>query len=100
LLQQLNRDTQKFAFKTSAVTINGEDHPVYKDPVEGHEKVSKRGRMALRRMSGRWSTQVVTNKHEDSRDLLRTVFKDGEILVKQKVSEIRELAHHPERVSV
>ena len=100
LLQQLNRDTQKFAFKTSAVTINGEDHPVYKDPVEGHEKVSKRGRMALRRMSGRWSTQVVTNKHEDSRDLLRTVFKDGEILVTQKVSEIRELAHHPERVSV
>ncbi|HKD14991.1 MAG TPA: nicotinate phosphoribosyltransferase [Candidatus Angelobacter sp.] len=100
LLQQLNRDTQKFAFKTSAVTINGEDHPVYKDPVEGHEKVSKRGRMALRRMSGRWSTQIVTNKHEDPRDLLRTVFKDGEVLVTQTVAEIRELAHHPERVAV
>ena len=100
LLQQLNRDTQKFAFKTSAVTINGEDHPVYKDPVEGHEKVSKGGRMALRRVSGRWSTQIVTNKYEDPRDLLRMVFKDGEVLVTQTVAEIRELAHHPERVAV
>jgi len=100
LLQQLNRDTQKFAFKTSAVTINGEDHPVHKDPVEGHEKVSKGGRMALRRMSGRWSTQIVANKYEDPRDLLRMVFKDGEVLVTQTVAEIRELAHHPERVAV
>src|SRR5262249_31645086 len=33
LLQQLNRDTQKFAFKCSNVTIDGEDHDVFKDPV-------------------------------------------------------------------
>ena len=100
LLQQLNRDTQKFAFKTSAVTINGEDHPVYKDPVEGHDKVSKRGRLALRRINGKWSTQAVTKKDGDPRDLLRTVFKDGEILLKQSVAEIRELANNPERVAV
>jgi nicotinamide phosphoribosyltransferase len=36
LLQQLNRDTQKFAFKTSNVTVNGNDREVFKDPVEGH----------------------------------------------------------------
>ncbi|HEY6248924.1 MAG TPA: nicotinate phosphoribosyltransferase [Candidatus Angelobacter sp.] len=100
LLQQLNRDTQKFAFKTSAVTINGEDHPVYKDPVDGHDKVSKRGRLALRRINGRSSTQSVTRQNGDARDLLRTVFKDGEVLLTQTVDEIRELAHNPERVSV
>jgi len=100
LLQQLNRDTQKFAFKTSAVTINGEDHPVYKDPVEGHDKASKRGRLALRRINGRWSTQAVNNKDGDPRDLLRTVFKDGEILVTQTVAEIRELANNPEQIAV
>ena len=100
LLQQLNRDTQKFAFKTSAVTINGEDHPVYKDPVEGHDKVSKRGRLALRRINGRWSTQSVTKENGDPRDLLRTVFKDGQVLLKQTVGEIRELAHNPDRVSI
>ncbi|HEY6348922.1 MAG TPA: nicotinate phosphoribosyltransferase [Candidatus Angelobacter sp.] len=99
LLQQLNRDTQKFAFKTSAVTINGEDHPVYKDPVEGHDKVSKRGRLALRRINGKWSTQSVT-RQGDPRDLLRLVFKDGEVLLTQSVAEIRELAQNPDRVSV
>jgi len=42
----------------------------------------------------------VTKKDGDPRDLLRTVFKDGEVLVKQTVAEIRELANHPERVAV
>ena len=32
LLQQLNRDTQQFAFKCSNVTVNGEDRDVFKDP--------------------------------------------------------------------
>src|SRR5215467_3288087 len=100
LLQQLNRDTQKFAFKTSAVTINGEDHPVYKDPVEGHDKVSKRGRLALHRANGKWSTVNVNRDTPDPQDVLRTVFRDGEILVKQSVAEIRELAHSPMRVAV
>jgi nicotinamide phosphoribosyltransferase len=92
LLQQLNRDTQKFAFKTSAVTINGEDRPVYKDPVEGHEKVSKRGRLALRRIHGKWSTENVTREKPEPQDVLQTVFKDGELLVRQSVGEIRKRA--------
>jgi nicotinamide phosphoribosyltransferase len=92
LLQQLNRDTQKFAFKTSAVTINGEDRPVYKDPVEGHDKVSKRGRLALRRINGKWSTVSVTRGNSDPQDVLKTIFKDGELLVTQSVAEIRKRA--------
>jgi len=27
------------------VTVNGEDRDVFKDPVEGHDKASKRGRL-------------------------------------------------------
>lgn len=92
LLQQLNRDTQKFAFKTSAVTINGEDRPVYKDPVEGHDKVSKRGRLALRRTNGKWSTVNVGRDTSDPQDVLKTIFKDGELLVTQSVAEIRKRA--------
>lgn len=92
LLQQLNRDTQKFAFKTSAVTINGVEHPVYKDPVDGHDKVSKRGRLALRHVSQKWSTKKLEPGKQDSEDLLRPVFKDGEVLVEQSVAEIRERA--------
>lgn len=90
LLQQLNRDTQKFAFKTSAVTTNGEDRPVYKDPVEGHDKVSKRGRLALRRTNGKWSTVNVGRETPDPQDVLKTIFKDGELLVTQSVAEIRK----------
>src|SRR6266496_6121462 len=47
LLQQLNRDTQKFAFKCSAAQINGKWQPVYKDPVTDPGKNSKHGRLAL-----------------------------------------------------
>lgn len=97
LLQQLNRDTQKFAFKTSAVTINGQDRPVYKDPVEGHDKVSKRGRLALRRTNGKWSTVNVSRDAQDPQDVLQTVFKDGELLVTQSVTEIRKRASGGEK---
>jgi nicotinamide phosphoribosyltransferase len=88
LLQQLNRDTQKFAFKCSSITVNGEDREVWKDPVEGHDKASKRGRLALHRVNGKWVT--VKNGHaEDPGDVLRTVFKDGEVLVRDTVKDVR-----------
>src|SRR5260370_42083436 len=57
LLQQLNRDTQKFAFKCSNVTVNGEDRDVFKDPVDGHDKASKCARLALHCRNAVWSTQ-------------------------------------------
>ena len=47
LLQQLNRDSQEFAFKCSDVTIQGEDHAVYKEPLTDQSKEQKRGRLAL-----------------------------------------------------
>jgi len=90
LLQQLNRDTQKFAFKCSSITVNGEDREVWKDPVEGHDKASKRGRLALHRVNGKWVT--VKNGHgDDPDDRLRAVFKDGEILESQSVASIRQI---------
>jgi nicotinamide phosphoribosyltransferase len=85
LLQQLDRDAQKVAFKTSGVTINGEDHPVYKDPVDGHDKISKHGRLDLRYANEKWSTKKIEAGKEDPQDLLRTVFKNGEVLVEQSV---------------
>lgn len=47
LLQQMNRDTQKFALKCSAARIGGEWRDVYKDPVTDAGKTSKRGRLML-----------------------------------------------------
>jgi nicotinamide phosphoribosyltransferase len=41
LLQKLNRDTQKCAFKCSAVVVGGEPRHVFKDPVTDSGKKSK-----------------------------------------------------------
>src|SRR6476469_2352670 len=92
LLQQLNRDTQKFAFKCSNITVNGEDRDVFKDPVEGHDKASKRGRLALHFKDGKWSTMRLRRGVDDPEDRLKPVFRDGELLVQQSVPEVRRRA--------
>jgi nicotinamide phosphoribosyltransferase len=47
LLQKVNRDTQKFAMKASAVCVNGNWRDVFKDPITDSGKRSKKGRLAL-----------------------------------------------------
>jgi nicotinamide phosphoribosyltransferase len=100
LLQQLNRDTQRFAFKCSNVTVHGEDRDVFKDPVEGHDKASKRGRLALHWARGVWKTTQTHRNVPDPEDRLRLVFRDGEVLATQTVAEIRERANTQEEVTL
>ena len=47
LAQIVNRDTQKFAFKCSSITINGKERDVFKDPITDHGKISKKGHLCL-----------------------------------------------------
>ena len=44
LLQKMNRDTLKCAFKCSCVTINGNQVDVFKDPIDAPGKKSKKGK--------------------------------------------------------
>jgi len=44
LMQNVNRDTCKFAIKASAIKVNGEWRDVYKDPITDPGKKSLRGR--------------------------------------------------------
>jgi nicotinamide phosphoribosyltransferase len=44
LLQKVDRDTLKFAFKCSYAVVNGEGRPVYKQPITDGGKASKSGR--------------------------------------------------------
>ena len=46
-LLQVNRDTQKCAYKCSHVVINGEGVDVFKQPVTDPGKTSKKGRLSL-----------------------------------------------------
>lgn len=77
LLQKVHRDTQKFAFKCSCATVNGEDRGVYKDPATDHGKKSKRGRLKLVKENGTYITKALD---EDGEDILKTVFENGKIL--------------------
>eukprot|EP00300_Choanocystis_sp_HF-7_P012527 c17925_g2_i3.p1 GENE.c17925_g2_i3~~c17925_g2_i3.p1 ORF type:complete len:470 (+),score=112.24 c17925_g2_i3:31-1410(+) len=91
LLQKLNRDTQKCAFKCSCITINGKDQDVYKDPITDAGKKSKLGRLSLiRHSNGRYETVHGGNVEGD---LLVTVFENGELKLDQKFTDIRNRAN-------
>jgi nicotinamide phosphoribosyltransferase len=78
--QRTNRDTFGHAFKSTAVTINGIEKAIFKDPITdlGHTKRSLRGRVAVTLSDGEFVVQdglissdvVVGNE-------LRVVFRDG-----------------------
>ena len=89
LLQKLNRDTQKFAFKCSSVTVNGADRDVFKDPVTDSEKKSKRGRLALEKFAGKFET---TRAKWPENDELKVVFENGYCYRIQSLEEIRKRA--------
>jgi nicotinamide phosphoribosyltransferase len=87
LLQKLDRDTQKFAFKCSAALVGGEWRDVYKRPKTDPTKNSKRGRLTLTK-----GVTYDTVPHGTGVDVLVAVFRDGELLVDQTLEEIREVA--------
>lgn len=98
LLQQVNRDTLKFAMKCSAAEINGEWVDVYKDPVTDPGKRSKRGRVDLWTSGGEYETSVGrptrwTDRGTDGwRPALIDVFRNGNLLVDHLFDEVRERA--------
>lgn len=87
LLQQVNRDTQKFAMKTSAAFINKEWVDVFKDPITDPGKRSKKGRLALIHENGKFET--VLQEGFGYADYLRVVYLNGELRIDQTFAEIR-----------
>ena len=91
LLQMLNRDTCKFAMKCSAMQVDDIWRDVVKDPITDHSKRSKAGRFAVVEEDG--SLRTVALKGNEHRDVLQTVFRDGQIVVETTLAEVRERAH-------
>ena len=90
LLQQVNRDTQRFAYKASAGQVDGHFQPIYKDPVTDPGKRSKDGVLDLVMEGGRYVTkQYQTFETEFSGSVMRVVFRDGELLVEDTLDEVR-----------
>lgn len=81
LLQSVNRDTQRFAFKCSFVEAGGKSINVRKNPSTDRTKSSKAGRLDLIKVEGEYHT-VTLDSTQKSHDLsvMVTVFENGEIV--------------------
>mmetsp|Transcript_57973 Transcript_57973/g.101581 ORF Transcript_57973/g.101581 Transcript_57973/m.101581 type:complete len:659 (+) Transcript_57973:82-2058(+) len=123
LLQRLDRDTFKCAFKCSEIVVNGEARPVFKDPITDPGKASKKGRLTLQLASETPMTQeelykgsaetntlggigcyhwnggdyvtVAEGMGDPAKDLLVEVFRDGQLLKEWTFDEIRLRADLP-----
>jgi len=91
LLQKVNRDTQKFAMKASAICINGQWHDVYKDPITDQGKRSKKGRLALIKENGQFKTVRKEDASAEQNQLV-SVYRDGRVLVDYTLAQVRENA--------
>ncbi|MGC4002328.1 MAG: hypothetical protein QM811_03950 [Pirellulales bacterium] len=90
LLQKINRDTSKYAFKCSSATVNGVPRDVFKQPATDGGKRSKRGRLKLIRRGERYET--VRESESDEADCLIETFLDGEIVDRPSWTSICERA--------
>lgn len=89
LLQKINRDTQRFAFKSSAQQRDGVWYDISKEPLD-KTKTSKRGKLKLV-VDPVGGFHTVGAESEDM-DRLRTVFINGELQNTQTFEEIRGVA--------
>jgi nicotinamide phosphoribosyltransferase len=94
LLQKMHRDTQKCAFKCSYALIKGKDVDVVKDPITDPGKKSKKGKLTLELKDGQWTT-VTEGKGNPSLDKLVEVFRDGNLLVDDTLTTIRDRGKVP-----
>ena len=89
LLQRVDRDTQRFAYKCSSVNIDGEATPVFKDPATDPGKRSKSGRLDLIVDQVGYRTVVLEKQLQHVQSVLETVYENGKLLREFDLEEIR-----------
>lgn len=93
LLQQVNRDTLKFAIKCSYAMVNGQGVDVFKDPVTDKGKASLKGKLDLVRV---YNGDKVTYKNAPGIDnvnsALTVVFDKGVVTKEYTMDEVRKNA--------
>jgi nicotinamide phosphoribosyltransferase len=95
LLQQLNRDTQKFAMKCSHIFIGDESVDVFKDPVTDPGKVSKAGRLDLAfidtgNIEDLYETvPLFEDELSHKRSVMHTVYENGELKNETTFEKVR-----------
>jgi nicotinamide phosphoribosyltransferase len=94
LLQKIDRDTLKFAYKCSAIIVDGKLREVYKQPITDSGKNSKRGRLDLILSGGKYESIKLERAEQisDEGSVLRVVYENGEMLIDENLDEIRKRA--------
>ena len=94
--QYVTRDTLGFALKSTHVIVDGEEINIFKDPETDENKIKKSltGRVAVVRNEND-SIVVVEGLTKEQSDnypgnLLRTIFENGELMVDESFTQIRE----------
>nr|QHX41457.1 nicotinamide phosphoribosyltransferase-like protein [Halisarca dujardinii] len=91
LLQKLNRDTQRCAYKCSYVIVDGVGVEVFKDPITDKKKTSKKGLLMLEHDNGQYVTKSI-GTGDPAKNVLVTVFKNGQLLCDYSFDDIRRRA--------
>lgn len=88
LLQRMDRDTQKVAFKCSMAEVDGKEIAVYKNPIHAPGKKSKQGRMTVNKVNGKIVTLTGDDRDEKT-DMLVTIFENGDLITEYSWDEVR-----------
>ena len=99
LMQNVTRDTQKFAVKCSSITVNefivheyaNREIDVYKDPITDPGKKSKKGRLMLylHKETGEFFTERIGFQTEAAVEMLDTVYENGDLVKEHSLADIR-----------
>ena len=96
LLQRVDRDTQQFAYKASAVAIDSVWRDIHKDPISDHSKRSKPGLLGLVANPDYATVRVDERTFQPLTggvNLLRPVYRNGALLVDDTLEVIRGRAN-------
>ena len=96
LHSSVNRDTQRNAFKCSAQLRDGQWFDIFKNPLDSSKK-SKTGRFKLIEDDGSFKT---TSIDDDGEDILRAVFKNGELLIDEQYCDVKLRAQNYSKYSI
>lgn len=90
LLQEVNRDTCKFAMKANAIKkSDGIWENISKNPKTDPGKASKPGRLALIKKNG-VGYETVPEMDGNGQNLLKTIYQNGKILVNHTLDDLRK----------
>lgn len=88
--QYVTRDTFGLAMKATSGVVKGQRISIYKDPkTDSGTKKSARGLLKVVSSNGKYHLVDQVSEEEESLGCLETVFKDGKLIKKQTLQEIR-----------